>query len=136
MRAFGAEMILEMAAGLVMLAGLWLVGLGVWMAARPELALRVLGRMGSSPTIHFGEMGVRALIGVGFLVAASVSRFPTAIAIVGGFLIATALILSVLPRRWHAAYSTAWAGRIPVGAVRLIGPVSVIGGGALIWTMT
>ncbi len=123
------------AQGLVVLAGLWLTGLGVWMTLWPGRALDVLGRMGSTPAIHFGEMGLRALIGVAFVVAASVSRFPMGMTVVGGFLIVTALILSLLPRRWHAAYSKGWARRIPSAAVRLIGPVSVVTGGGLIWTM-
>ncbi len=33
-------------------AGLWLIGLGVWMGLRPRQALGVLAAMGSSPVIH------------------------------------------------------------------------------------
>lgn len=48
-------------------AGLWLIGLGIWMAARPRQALAVLAAMGSNPPIHFGEMAVRALIGAAIM---------------------------------------------------------------------
>lgn len=120
---------------LVVLAGLWLAGLGVWMLARPVQALNVLAAMGSSPTIHFGEMAVRALVGLALVVASPQSRFPTAITIIGVFLIVTALALTIMPRRWHLAYSTAWARRIPVMTVRLIAPVSILAGAVLIWMM-
>jgi len=128
MMAFAAQ-------ALVILVGVWLAGLGVWMFARPDRALQALAAMGSGPIIHFGEMILRTGAGIALILAAEVSRYPMALGIIGIFLIVSAVILMILPRRWHAAYSTWWAGRIPVLAVRLIGPVSVLGGGLLIWTM-
>lgn len=65
--------------------------------------------------------------------AAAASRFPVAISVIGSFLIVSALVLLLLPRRWHAAYSTWWSCHIPVAAVRLIAPMSWAMGGALIW---
>jgi hypothetical protein len=117
------------------LAGLWLIGLGVWMALRPRQALGVLAAMGGTPVVHFGEMGVRILIGAAIMGAAPLSRAPLILSVFGGFLIASALVLMVLPRRWHARYSTWWAARIPVAAVRLIAPLSAVGGGVLIWAL-
>ncbi len=70
------------------------------------------------------------------VLAAAGSRYPLAVMVIGGFLIVSAVILLVLPRRWHAAYSTYWASRIPVPAVRLIAPLSWVMGGALIWVVT
>lgn len=116
-------------------AGLWLIGLGIWMAARPRQALAVLAAMGSNPPIHFGEMAVRALIGAAIMGAASVSRAPLILTVFGAFLIISACVLALLPRRWHSTYSRWWAARIPVTAVRLISPLSVIGGAILIWTV-
>ena len=118
---------------LSVLAGVWLIGLGVWMLFQPRQALRVLGRMGGSPAIHAGEMSIRILAGLALLLAAEASRHPPVIAVVGGFLILSAIVLLLLPRRLHATFSTWWAQRIPVAAVRLIGPLSWLMGGALIW---
>ena len=125
----------ELSQFLSLTAGLWLAGLGVWMAARPRKALEALAAMGSSPAIHFGEMAVRSLIGAAILGAAPTSRAPLVLTVFGGFLIVSAVVLVLLPRRWHAAYSTWWAARIPVAAVRLIAPFSIIGGAALIWSL-
>lgn len=118
---------------LVVVAGLWLIGLGFFMLIHPRQALAALGQMGGSPTVHIGEMAVRILAGIAMVFAADASRFPVAIAIIGSFLIVSALVLLLLPRRWHAAYSTWWSCRIPVAAVRLIAPMSWAMGGALIW---
>lgn len=118
---------------LVVVAGLWLIGLGFFMLNQPRQALAALGQMGGSPTVHIGEMAVRILAGIAMVFAAAASRFPVAIAIIGSFLIVSALVLLLLPRRWHAAYSTWWSCRIPVTAVRLIAPMSWAMGGALIW---
>ncbi len=128
-------MLVSVAQWLSILAGLWLVGLGVWMLIRPHQALGVLNRMGGSTTIHVGEMSVRIIAGIALLVAAEAARHPFAISLIGGFLIVSAVVILLLPRRWHAAFSTWWSGRIPVAAVRAIGPLSWLLGGALIWEM-
>lgn len=116
-------------------AGVWLIGLGVLMLLRPHQALAALAQMGASPAIHIGEMAVRILVGVAMVFAAVASRFPVVLTLIGGFLIASALVLLGLPRRWPAAYSTWWSRRIPVVAVRLIAPLSWAMGGALIWSV-
>ena len=129
-------MIATVSQGLVVGAGVWLMGLGVFMLVRPRQALVALSRMGGSPSVHIGEMVVRILAGAAMVLAAAGSRYPLAVMVIGGFLIASAVVLLALPRRWHAAYSTWWANRIPVPAVRLIGPLSWVMGGALIWVVT
>ena len=129
-------MIATVSQGLVVVAGVWLIGLGVFMLVRPHQALVALSRMGGSPGVHVGEMAVRILAGAAMVLAAAGSRYPLAVMVIGGFLIVSAVVLLVLPRRWHAAYSTWWASRIPVAAVRLIAPLSWVMGGALIWVVT
>ncbi len=129
-------MIATVSQGLVVVAGVWLIGLGVFMLVRPRQALVALSRMGGSPGVHIGEMAVRILVGAAMVLAAAGSRYPLAVMVIGGFLIVSAVILLVLPRRWHAGYSTWWASRIPVPAVRLIAPLSWVMGGALIWVVT
>jgi hypothetical protein len=124
------------AQGFTAIVGVWLIGLGIFMLIRPRQALMALSRMGGSPAIHFGEMAVRSVAGIAMASAADASRYPVAVSVLGGFLVASAIVLSVLPRRWHAAYSTWWSRRIPVAAVRLIAPVSWAMGGGLIWIVS
>lgn len=123
------------AQALAILAGVWLIGLGVWMAVRPRSALSALAAMGGSPRVHFGEMIIRIIVGAALIGAAASSRAPLILSILGGFLIVSAAVLMGLPRRWHHAYSIWWAARIPVLAVRFIGPFSVLGGLALLWSL-
>lgn len=119
----------------VIAVGLWLMGLGLFMLVQPRQALWALGQMGGSPTVHIGEMAVRILAGIAMVLAGPASRYPVAIAVIGSFLIVSALVLLLLPRPWHAAYSRWWSQRIPVAAVRLIAPISSAMGGALIWVV-
>ena len=115
--------------------GFWLIGVSGFMLVAPRRALKVLGAMGGSPAVHFGEMALRTTAGIALVLAAAASRFPPAIALIGWFLVVSAVVLMMLPRRWHASYSTWWAQRIPVIAVRLLAPLSVVAGGALIWAV-
>ena len=115
--------------------GVWLIGLSLFMLAAPHRSLRALAAMGGTPMIHFGEMAQRSLAGAVLMLAAAASRFPLALTLIGGFLIASAVVLMLAPRRWHAAYSTWWAARIPVWAVRFSAGLSILAGGVLIWAL-
>ena len=115
--------------------GVWLIGLSLFMLVRPQASLAALAAMGGTPLIHFGEMALRIVAGAALVLAAEGSSFPQGIALIGWFLIASAVVLIVLPRRWHAGYSTWWAKRIPVWAVRLSAVFSIIAGGVLIWAL-
>lgn len=121
--------------GLAALAGLWLMAIGVVMVAWPLRALAMLKAAGSSPAIHFGEMAVRAGAGGLLMLAAPTSRLPAVIFALGAFLVVTAVVLSILPRRWHGRYSLWWARRIPPTAVRLLGPLAVLAGAGLVWVL-
>ncbi|GAA0637211.1 hypothetical protein [Brevundimonas lenta] len=128
-------MIGELSRTVAVVLGLWLVGVSVFMFVSPARAVAALAKMGGSATIHFGELGLRTVGGIALILAASLSRFPEVIAAIGWFLVASALVLMVLPRRWHAAYSQYWARRIRSMTVRLAASASVIAGGALIWAV-
>ncbi|WP_299175173.1 hypothetical protein [uncultured Brevundimonas sp.] len=122
----------EVASWLAALAGVWLIAVGFFMAAAPRKALSVLAAMGGTPSVHFGEMAVRGVAGLLLILAAPASRLPGWIAFIGWFLVVSALALALLPRRWHSRYSRWWAKEIPPVAVRLIAPVSILGGSLLI----
>lgn len=128
-------MVVDAARWVAVAVGFWLMGLSVFMLTSPRRALAALGAMGGTNTVHFGEMGFRTAGGLALILAAAVSKFPVVIGVLGWFLVVTALVLMFLPRRWHAAYSTYWARRISVLAVRLIAPVSAVAGSILIWAM-
>jgi uncharacterized protein YjeT (DUF2065 family) len=121
---------------LIATTGVALAGLSVLILIAPRRALQALSRFGSTAVMHFGELSVRALIGIVFILGAPATRHPLAVAVVGGFLVFSALVLMILPRRWHAAYSSWWAARIPVWSVRVLALVSLVAGVALAWVVT
>ncbi|HEV7226945.1 hypothetical protein [Brevundimonas sp.] len=123
------------AQGTAVALGLWMIGLGVLMAVAPRRALAALAAMGGTARVHFGEMGLRLIAGAALMVVSGASRFPQALWLIGAFLIVSAVVLMLLPRRWHSAYSRWWAARIPVWAVRVVAPTSVLIGAVLIWTV-
>lgn len=112
--------------------GVVLGGVSLFMLLNPRAALLALGRMGSTPLIHYGELTVRIAAGAGLAAAAAASRFPQTLLVAGLFLIVSAVVLLVLPRRWHAGYSSWWARRLPPFAVRVSGLVGAAAAGALV----
>jgi uncharacterized protein YjeT (DUF2065 family) len=51
------------------------------------------------------------------------------------FLVISALVLMVIPRRWHAGYAVFWARKIPTSMMRIIGLISIFMG-LLVWSVT
>lgn len=126
-------MLASMFAFLIAATGTALAVLSVLILLAPGRALQALSRFGSTPTVHFGELSVRAAVGLVFVIGAPATRHPSVMAVIGGFLVVSALALMVLPRRWHARYSSWWAARLPVWAVRLLAPISLFAGVTLVW---
>lgn len=116
------------------IAAVWMMAVGVCMALVPGRCLRVLARMGGSAAIHFGEMAIRAVVGLAFIGVADQARHPAVFGVIGWFLLVSAGVLAVLPRRWHSAYSVWWSDRIPPPVVRALSIVSIAAGGALVWS--
>ncbi len=126
-------MLASISAVLIAATGAALALLSVLILLAPSRALQALSRFGSTPAIHFGELSARAAIGLIFVIGAPATRHPWVVSLIGGFLVISAVVLMLLPRRWHARYSGWWAARIPIWAVRLLAPISLVAGAALVW---
>ncbi|MHA6287777.1 hypothetical protein [Maricaulis sp. CAU 1757] len=126
-------MVSALSLGLVYLASLWLVGVGLLCAARPEVALRGLASMGSTRLIHFGEHALRGMAGLALVGAAAGSRHPAVFFWAGLFIVASSALIALAPRRWHHAYAVWWARRLPAWSMRLAAPLSIAAGLALAW---
>ena len=112
----------------------WLVWTGWLMAFGPHDALALLSRTATTYRINATEQVPRLIAGAAMIVRAEVSRFPLFFEIAGWFIVASSVVLLVIPLRWHNGYAVFWARRIPPGAVRLIAPFSVLAGIGLAWT--
>ena len=116
-------------------AGVYLIGVSLFMMTSPQGALAALAKMAGTGLVHYGEISLRALAGVGLWLAAASSRFPDVLLPAGLFLVASSVALLLVPRRWHAAYSVWWARRIPAAAVRPFALLSLGAGAALVWAV-
>jgi hypothetical protein len=112
--------------------GAFLVGVSAYALARPRRAIALIGKFASSPLIHFSELSFRAFIGFAFIIAAEETRFALAFTIFGAMMLLSALVLMALPRRWHSAYATFWSRSMPVAAIYVAAPVTLLAGAALI----
>jgi hypothetical protein len=117
---------------LICLGGAWLIAVGCLMIAAPGRALRMLGQTASSWRVNLGEQVPRLLVGVAMAVRADHSLAPQLFALAGWFLALSSALLLLIPLGWHAGYAKWWARRLPSWLVRLLGPLSILAGGALI----
>ncbi|MES2755579.1 MAG: hypothetical protein V4659_13060 [Pseudomonadota bacterium] len=111
----------------------WLVALGVLGIVRPERARTYIGTMGGTHRINLIEQALRLTVGVGFVAAAAASQAPRLFEIVGWFLIATAVLLALIPLKWHNGFARHAAGRLSPNAVRAAGGVGIALSGPIVW---
>ena len=123
------------AQSIIAAGALWLATAGAVAVISPGTARRFIGRMGSTPRIHFTEHLLRGLVGVALIVAAASSRFPTAFHWGGIFIAATSLLILIAPREWHARYSRTAARKLGDGTLRALGPISLAAGVGLLWAI-
>jgi hypothetical protein len=89
------------AKGVVLAAGLYLVGLGVALLARPAWASRFLMGHAASGPLHYLELFVRIGVGLAFVHSAPDMRAPGLFRIVGWVLVGTSAALLLVPWQWH-----------------------------------
>lgn len=111
----------------------WLMWAGVIMAFRPLYALHLLSRTATTWRINAIEQVPRLITGAAMIARAEISRFPSFFEMGGLFIVASSVVLLIIPLRWHNGYAVFWARRIPSGGVRMVAPLSILSGVALIW---
>lgn len=107
----------------VFVSALWLLLAFAAMVIAPQRCLKFLSKMGSTPAIHFGEHILRGLAGLCLMGVSAHTPYPKAFLIVGGFLLATSILIGLAPRRWHHKYAVYWADRVSPLALRVMSVV-------------
>lgn len=102
----------------VFLFSAWIAAAGVFALARPSAARAAIGRFAASNRVNLIEQAGRALAGAALVVRAPQALTPALFAWGGWFLVATAVMLAVLPLRWHAQYAVWWSKNLPLWAAR------------------
>lgn len=119
------------ALGIVVTAALYLLALGGSAILRPESARRYLGGFATTRPLHFTELGLRVVAGAALVVSASHMAFTAAIMLFGWVLIATSVVLALVPWRIHQRFA-AWSVPRAMQYLPLIGVASLAGGLGLI----
>ena len=118
---------------MVSIFGLWMIGVSFMILLRPRLMLAALRKMASTNLINYTELGLRALAGLGVVGLAPHTPYTKILQICGWFLIVTAIILMLIPRRWHHAYAVWWADNLKPWHVQMATPLSFAMGVVALW---
>ncbi|MBX2871126.1 MAG: hypothetical protein KTR30_03475 [Saprospiraceae bacterium] len=120
---------------LVILFGLFLIGVGILMLWRPAKARAYLKQAGSTNLINYAEITIRMIPAAGLVLSAELSQFPEIFKLLGWFMIATSIVLYFVPRRIHHAYALWCADMLTPGYIRLLAPASFLFGGAVLYAI-
>jgi uncharacterized membrane protein YfcA len=90
---------------IVILFGVFLIGVGLLMLLKPEKAREYLKKAGSTNLINYSEITIRMIPAAGLILYSEFSKFPEVFKYFGWFMIGTSIILYLVPRRLHHRYS-------------------------------
>ncbi|MBK9527401.1 MAG: hypothetical protein IPO41_03565 [Acidobacteria bacterium] len=94
-----------LAAVIVVVSAIWLVGLAMVAFAKPDVVKDFFGKFASSAFAHFLEMFVRLMVGAAFVIYASQMKFSAAFTAFGWLLIATTAVLLFVPWKLHRRFA-------------------------------
>lgn len=89
----------------VVVSGLYLLGLGVLALTRPTLASKFLLGFAGSARLHYLELLLRLMVGAAFLRRAPYTTVPEPFQLFGWLLILTTLVMLAVPWRWHHRFT-------------------------------
>ena len=117
---------------IVLIFGLWMLLVSVMMLSYPQKALNALRKFASTNLINYTELGLRFSVGMAFMGLAPFTDYSSALKVCGAFLIITAIILMLIPRRWHHSYAVWWADKLKPWQIQMATPLSFAVGAAAI----
>lgn len=119
---------------IVILFGVYIISAGFLMLFAPARAREILKKAGSTNLINYGEITIRMIPAVGFILYADHAKYPEAFAVTGWFILATSLVLFVVPRRWHHGYSLKCAEILKPIYFQLLSPFAFIMGALIVYS--
>lgn len=126
-------MILTLAKWAVIIFGIFIIFVGFLMLFAPERARATLRKAGSTNFINYAEITIRLIPAVALILYSDFSKFPLAFTIFGWFMGITSLILYLVPRKTHHAFSMKSADMLKPKYVQLISPFAFLFGGLIIF---
>ncbi len=119
----------------ILLFGIFLIGVGLLMLLKPEKAREYLKKAGSTNLINYSEITIRMIPAVSLVFYSEFSKFPEIFKYFGWFMIGTSVVLYFVPRRLHHRYALICADILKPQLIRLTSPFSVIFGFAIIYSV-
>lgn len=119
----------------VVIFGIFLIGVGFLMLFLPEKAREYLKSAGSTNFINYFEITVRMIPAAGLVLYADLAKYPEVFKILGWFMIATSLMLYLVPRKLHHKYALWCADILNPSLIRLTSPFSILFGCAIIYSL-
>ena len=120
---------------IVILFGIFLIGVGLLMLLKPAKAREYLRLAGSTNLINYAEITIRMIPAVGLVIYSEYSKFAEIFKYLGWFMIVTSLILYFVPRRLHHRYALMCADILTPRLIRVISPFSILFGTAVIYSV-
>ncbi len=120
---------------IVILFGIFLIGVGLLMLLKPEKAREYLKKAGSTNLINYTEITVRMIPAAALILYSEFSKFPEIFKYFGWFMIGTSVVLYFVPRRLHHKYALLCADLLNPNLIRIISPFSVLFGMAMIYSV-
>lgn len=121
----------EIAFFIIMVFALFLIFAGFLMFFNPEKVKRLISKAGSSYLINFVELIPRLIIGLAFVFVET--RFEIIYNNIGCFLIATAVLLMVLPIKIHNSFSKMASDYLKPIYFKFLAPISILFGILIIY---
>ena len=126
-------MMVEIAKWVVILFGVYIILIGFLMLIKPKVARSTLRKAASTNFINYAEITIRLMIGIALIIYADFSKFPEGFNVFGWFLAITSLILYVVPRHMHHAFSMKSADILRPIYFQLVSPFAFLFGGLIIY---
>jgi len=120
---------------IVILFGVFLIGVGLLMLVNPTKSRAYLRLAGSTNLINYAEITIRMLPAAGLVLYSDYSKFPEMLRYLGWFMIGTSLVLYFVPRRLHHGYAMKCADILTPSLIRLISPFSILFGTGIIYSV-
>lgn len=123
------------AQSIVIIFGIFLLGVGFLMLLAPARARAILRKAGSTYLINYAEITIRMIPAIGLILYADFSKFPEGFRLFGWFMLLTSFVLYFVPRRIHHGYALKCADVLRPFYIRLLSPFSMIFGLAIIYSV-
>lgn len=105
------------------------------MLMKPQIARSTLRKAGSTNFINYAEITLRMVPAIGLILVAETSRFTEVLKIFGWFMLITSLLLYLVPRKWHHAFSNQCADVLKPLYFQFIAPFSFLIGILIIYSV-